>query len=479
LGNTRCYAFGGVMPTMIPSTFTDRLRFRRVLSQSTGSIGWYTAGGDTSIDYATRARFAGSGSNSLRWGGTGQPGDQPFTDEGRISRSIFKENAVNGVVAASFYAVNDNSVINAGSSINQFIRSSANTIPATPSDLALMCRPQPGEEGRGCLTPSGHMRPLGAFPDAPGVTLTPTPGGFAATVATVPGALEYGIRYRVAGTSGAWVRAFEETPSFTAANLGSQIAFDVQTWVKTADGLSVWSDNQSVTTGAIGAVAVPSMTIEPVGTGISQFAKSVNQPWTPAAAPNGTTVRTTLLAAKHRSGSTGGSAGVSSMRFSDSAGGSMGSISSLAGAINNQTPGGQFRTTRIGTGTPAADATHMRLEMSANSNWAGYMASALWGVPVTPAVVATSSGGSLSLANVPPGARILVLLLRAGTTPGTWSASNGAASPPAVVSLASVSDLISSDCQVEIVTVGAPTGGIFTISNSGSGQMTAVAFVAG
>ena len=88
---------------------------------------------------------------------------------------------------------------------------------------------------------------LRQFPDAPDMTLTPASGGFGITLAAVSGAERYEVRYRPTGgnSTTAWTRLTDATLSESVTAAAG--TYDVQSWVRTADGLSQWSTVETVT----------------------------------------------------------------------------------------------------------------------------------------------------------------------------------------------------------------------------------------
>jgi hypothetical protein len=480
IGDTRAFSWGGVVPTIITTAKMFRGRYRRILAQGIGTINWYQSGGDAQLDYVTKIKFTGPGGGNLRFGG--ELGDHE--NEARISRSIVREPVLTQGFTQSGYYVTDASVVDPVDPIQTFIQGTGNARPATLADLAIMARPRPGSSGMGTLTETGHMRPLGALPSTPAFTLSSSSGGFTATFAAVTGAEEYQIRYRVAGGTGAWVRQSATGLAASAANLGSQLAYDVQGWVKTADGLSNWSASQTVTTGTVTAINAPSIAWEPSTLGIlSQFtgstatARTHTHPITFSTPPNGSASRLVLAMIKMRAGVTGGSTSPQSFQFVDAGGATQGTITALSGASYTASPGGNWWFMRIGEGVPGATATQARIALSSNSFSASYMRAGLWGVPTVLEQARNSSSSTLTMSNVPPGVRIIVQAIFIGTAAGTWTVANGAASPPPIVPVDGQSDTSGNgDCRVEVVTIAATTGGTFTISCAGAAGLSAVAY---
>lgn len=264
-GNTRAWADGmgsgggpGVMPALITSIPYPKPRIRRALLNTVGSIGLYMAQEDYQLDYVTHIPFGTTGGGAARFNGFNNlVPENLYRGEGRVSRSLISGNVFSQDTSSAFYQRIKQSNVNFGASVATYVKGTLSYRANDLADVALLSRPQPGYEDRGALTASGHWRPLGAFPSVPAISsIAPAPGGFDATITPVAGATAYRLRWRATGNvNGAWQvpSVAEETSSNVFAIRGqgsSPVELEVQAWVETVDGVSVWSGSSIVTTQA-------------------------------------------------------------------------------------------------------------------------------------------------------------------------------------------------------------------------------------
>lgn len=262
VGNTRAHGDGctatnnPVNTNYISNTNARRIRIRRALLGGSGSVTGYFVVGDYVLDYISQwaPGLSRGGSGTLQFL---ESTDRNYEDDGMFSRSIVVNTPTGGTLAASASITVEDT---AAGSIETRVFGLASIRPDTLSQLALLLRPRPAHAAQGAIADTGHMRPLGAIPAAPTLSLTPTPGGFDCTLGAVSGAEKYRLWYRPTGSTGSWVRLENAAPNtaFSQSNLGGSVGYDVRASVRTApDGWSRWSAVQTVTTGATPALGFP------------------------------------------------------------------------------------------------------------------------------------------------------------------------------------------------------------------------------
>lgn len=249
-GRTRAWADGlpgggnGVMPSLITSAPMVSPRFRRCLWNCSGSVATYMANRDYQLDYVTSIPFSSETTSAARFNGF--TAGNPYLNEGRVSRSLLGGPITSTLTAPSFYLRTKRAWSNIRSELDTYVRGAIDYRPDDLADLAIVSRPQPGYEGDGSLTATGHWKPLGALPATPVIAaLAGQPGGFDLQITEVVGATAYRIRYRpTSDPLGPWEVSPEDvaSPLFEIRGLGSTgREYEVQAWVETDDGVSNWS----------------------------------------------------------------------------------------------------------------------------------------------------------------------------------------------------------------------------------------------
>jgi hypothetical protein len=476
VGDTRARSRGTLTCVICNSQMRNAV-FSRVAASGIGSIDWYQGDTDCQIDKAVKVGLHGNGGKALRFGNS----LKPYANEYRVSRSTLLGDATLNTPTPSAYSHFLDSVIAANGDIEIYTYGEIGMVAPDVSSYCLLSRPRPGFEYINPLDANGHMSPHMELVPAPGMTVTPTPGGADIVIAPVFDVVEYSIRYRPTGgdDNSKWAVSRSLSPEFSLSLLGSEITYDIQSHVTTGDTVSFWSDVETFQTGAIDPIVVPTLTWEGGGGIVPQF-DTVNTgtnrtfriPIAFAEAPNGVRERISVSFYKTKTG-VSSSINTFTNRFADigvdDAKGDITEVSSRVVA-----PGGQGNIMRIGLGTPEAGADGVYMYQSALGRFAAFHWTAIASALLTVGPVGNSAAAGLTLPAVPPGSIIVIMGVKRSSpdTPMVWTVSDGT---PLATTLV-FSDVEAADSRVEIVTVNSPLGGNITISCAQGENIVAASF---